>query len=132
MKPKERNFFSCFPVGSFFRSLEKTSEKVYLVLLCFYLAVFLNARICWTSPLDKVMVYVRVAMMSIVIWGTALYFFAFAADWRGLWKRTGLLAALAVPVFGGAGIFSRSMTMRTFNLVVDLWFCFFACGKSFD
>ena len=117
--------------SSFFRQLSKGNEKIYLVLLSLYISTFLLPRIYWTKSVAGTMGYVRIAVMSLVIWGAALYLFAFAADWKNLWKRTGALLLLAAVVFGSAGIFSRFMTFRAYNVVMDAYFCLFACGKKF-
>lgn len=115
----------------FLEQLQKSNEKQYLLLVTIYFCTYLISRICWEKQIGLQLVYVRIALMSLVIWGSAVYLFCFIADWKMLWKKTGYLIILASIIVGSAGLFSKFMTFRTYTLAMDFFFCVFAGGKQF-
>ncbi len=116
---------------SFYEASKNTSEAVYLVLLSVYVCLFLELRIYWLEPMDNTMYSVRYFLLSIVMWGAALYLISFLANWLKLWKKTPWLLLISACRLGAGGWFSTKMTTNSYTVVMDVFFCLMACGKNY-
>ena len=80
---------------TFFRAVGKSSEPIYLVLLTLYVALFYFLKIAWIDEIQSVFDAIRYALLSLILWGSALYLLFVIAEWKNLWKETFILIFLA-------------------------------------
>ena len=118
-------------VHSFFQEVSKANELVYLVLFTAYIVVYLMLKMAWNPDVTKITDTVRYAILSIVMWGTAIYLFSIIATWKNLWKKNFPLVCCALLILALTFLFSRKMTTNSYGLIMDLLLCILVCGKSF-
>lgn len=118
-------------VDSFLHQVSISSENLFLILFTAYIASFYMIRVFWIIELDNWMKYIRVGMLSLIMWGSALYLLYVIVEWKKLWKNIGWLLIISVPVLVATAWFSNKMTTNAYNAVMDFFFCIMVCGKSY-
>lgn len=115
----------------FFDAVAKTNETVYLVMLTVYVALYIVIMTAWYNSAKEVVSNIRYGMLSIVMWGATLYLLFVIIEWRKLWKETIWLILLAIILLGATFWFSRKMSTNSYGVVMDVFFCIMAYGKSY-
>ena len=118
-------------VSSLFDEASKMNEAVYLTLLTLYVIVFLILKIAWKTNVEAGVEIVRYALLSIVLWGSALYLICVIASWLRLWKKTVWLIVLTLAILGATYWFSTIMSTNSYTVVMDVFFCLMAAGKNY-
>ena len=116
---------------SFFDQVARTSEKCYLILLTAYVTIFAIFKVWWLENVETQMGYVRYGIISVIMWGSAIYLIYVIAEWKKLWKKTGWLVLVAVVLLGAVFGFSRIMSTNSYTVVMDVFFCLMAAGKNY-
>ena len=116
---------------SFFNTVRKSNETLYLILLTFYVMIYLMLKVTWTERIAYPMEYIRYGLLSIVMWGSALYLFFIIAEWKGLWKKTFWLVLICAVLLALTYWFSKYMSTNAYGVVMDVILCLLACGKSY-
>ena len=117
-------------VTSFFSQIAKGSETVFLVLFVLYLMTFLMRRIGWELRALDIVTNIRYGLLSLVVWGGAIYFFYLLAEWKQLWKNTVMQIVVGAAVLLVAAVFSRIMTIESFAAIPGFFFCFLMYKKD--
>ena len=117
--------------NSFFQHVADGNEKAYLVLLSLYVFIFAMLKIAWTEEADSVAYSIRYALLSIVMWGSAVYLFFIIAAWKNLWKKNVPLIVVGLALLGVTYWFSRIMSTNSYTVVMDVFFFLMACGKDY-
>lgn len=116
---------------SFFQAVGKSSELLYLVLLTLYVALFYFLKIAWSDVIQSSFDAIRLSLLSLIMWGSALFFLFVIAEWKNLWKKTIILIILAVALLTGTYFFSKRMSTNLYGVVMDVFFCILAYKKDF-
>ena len=117
--------------SSFFDAASQMNEAVYLTLLTLYVVIFLILKVAWKTSVETGVEAFRYALLSIVMWGSAMYLFCVLASWLKIWKKTALLIILGLGLLGATYWFSRIMSTNSYTVVMDVFFCLMACGKRY-
>lgn len=115
----------------FLDQVRKASETCYLVLLGVYIAIYFALRINWFSDLQRTVLYIRTLLLSVIMFGSAIYLFFIIIEWKKLLKNTPALIITGVVITGLTALFSYTMTLEAYNVALDLFFCVMACGKRY-
>lgn len=118
-------------VFSFFSTVSKISETVYLILFSLYVLVFLELKVVWKPNVSHAMDIIRYSLLGIIMWGSTLYLFYIIASWKNLWEKYFWLVFIGVCMLATTGYFSRKMSTNSYGVVFDIFFCLMAFGKSF-
>lgn len=119
-------------VASFFEQVKKSNEPIYLCLLTAYVMRFYLLRIYWTLTYRDAMETANMALTWAVLGAAALYLFFTCVRWQPLRERKILLVAIAVAMAGGiAWFYFKGMPSNAYTVVLDVFFCLMACGKSY-
>ena len=121
-----RNF-----VRSFLDAAARANETVYLVMLTVYVVIYIIIMTAWSNPIKPLVSNIRYGLLSIVMWGAALYLLYVIIEWRKLWKQTVWIVLLSIIVLAGTFWFSRVMSTNAYGVVLDVFFCVMACGKNY-
>ena len=116
---------------SFFRQIAAGNEGIYLVLLSLYVVIFAMLKIAWVKNAETVTDAIRFALLSVVMWGAALYLFFTIAAWKNLWRKNIPLIVVGLALLGATFWFSRIMSTNSYTVVMDVFFCLMACGKDY-
>ena len=117
---------------SFLQAVFQSSEPIYLILLTLYVAIFFVLKIAWVEgPVADAVEKVRYLMLSVVMWGSALYLFFIIAAWKNLWKKNLPLIITGAVLIVSTGYFATKMSTNAYGVVFDIVFVILACGKSF-
>ena len=117
--------------ASFFEAVKGSSEPVYLVLFTLYVLIYLELKTVWVPELSRIIENLRFALLGIVMWGATLYLFFIIVSWKDLWKKSIVLILVGGIMLAGTWGFSRIMSTNSYGVVMDVFFCLMACGKSF-
>ena len=115
----------------FFDTVAKANEMIYLIMLSVYLLLFLVLKTTWKGNVGEFVSNFRYALLSVIMWGSALYLLYVIIEWRKLWKSTLWIILLAIIVLGATFWFSRVMSTNAYGVVLDVFFCLMACGKNY-
>lgn len=118
-------------LNSFFHAISKTNELSYYILLICYIAVYFDLKIAWNEALVSIENIVRYFLLGIVMWGSTAYLFFVITEWERLWENTVYLLLVGVILLTATFLFSQRMTTNSYGVVMDIFFCVMACGKSF-
>ena len=118
-------------ITSFFEETGKANEPAFLVLLTLYVAIFFILKIAWVSQIEKTVTAVRYGILSVVIWGAALYLFFIIVSWKGLWNKNFGLLVVGAVILTGTFFFTRKMSTNVYGVVMDAFFCLMAFKKDF-
>ena len=113
------------------QAIAETSEAAYLVLLSLYVLLFLLLKFGWAEKAESGFEMVRVFSLSMILWGSTLYFFFVIARWLNLWKNNLLLILTGAVLLGITYWFSRRMSTNAYTVVTAVFFGVMACGKSY-
>ena len=117
--------------GSFFTAVSKANETAYLILISLYVALYLILKVAWTEKVETLEGVIQYSVLSIVIWGAAIYLLYVIIIWKDLWKNTLAIVLIGVPVLVAVYFFSQKMSTNLFGAVMDVFFCLMACGKKY-
>lgn len=116
---------------SFFEAVSCSNETMYLILLTLYVTVFFLLKFSISSSAEEIEKVVRYSLLSIVVWGSAMYLFMVVATWKGLWKKNILLLLTGAIILFVAFFFSQHMSTNSYGVVMDIFFCVMVCGKNY-
>lgn len=116
---------------SFFESIADMKERVYLFLFTLYIFIYFIINIEWSEYLQPVIGNFRYAVLSIVMWGASVYLIYVIVSWKKLWDKIWAIIMIAVPILLATGFFSMKMSTNSYGVVMDIFFCVMAYGKSF-
>ena len=116
---------------SFFVEVSKANESIYLILFTLYVAIYIMMKVAWVPDIDPIMDNVRYAVLSVVMWGSALYLFFIIAGWKNLWKRNVPLIFVGIVILVSTFLFSRKMSTNSYGVVMDAFFCLLVYGKDY-
>ena len=118
-------------IKGFFDAVGKTSEIAYLVMLTVYVALYIVIMTAWYNSAKPIVSNIRYGMLSVIMWGAAVYLFFVIVEWRKLWKETLWLVLVGIIILGATLWFSRTMSTNIYGVVMDIFFCVMAYGKSY-
>ena len=118
-------------VISFFIQIGKGSETIFLILFSLYTFTFLFRRIGWELQVLDTVTNIRYGLLSLVVWGSAIYFFYLLSEWKQLWKNTVMLIITGLAVLLVAAVFSQKMTIESFAAIPGFFFCFLIYKKDY-
>lgn len=116
---------------TFFLTVGKTSEPIYLVLLTLYVGLFYFLKFAWAARISSVFDAIRYALLGLILWGSALYLLYVIVEWKNLWHNTFLLILLAASLLTGTYFFSKKMSTNQYGVFMDIFFCVLAYKKDF-
>lgn len=116
---------------SFLNAVRRSNETIYLILLTMYVFLYLILKTAWSNTVSEGISNFRYGLLSIVMWGAAIYLFFIIADWKKLWKNTPALVIIGGILISLTYFFSHKMTTNSYGVVFDVYFCLIACGKDF-
>ena len=116
---------------SFLKAASGVNENIFFILLTLYVSINFIINIEWGNHIQMIVSNIRYGLLSLVMWGAAIYLFYVIAEWKNLWKKIPVMAILASFILISTGIFSRKMTTNSNGVVMDLFFCVMACGKNY-
>ena len=117
--------------AGFLTAVSKADERAYLVLLALYIALYFFLKFGCVKRVEQAQDLIRYSLLSIVMWGSALYLFFVIASWKNLWNKNIPLIAAAAVILAGTWLFSRKMSTNSYGVVMDIFFCVMACGKDY-
>ena len=139
-------------LGNLSEMIPDSSETIYLCLFGLYISTTLINKIRWSSSVKSLTIMIRLGMVSIALWGSALYFFDLLLKWLNNRHKTnansnsfekqrgthsGGFGNIVFLTISGVGIiaavfaFSRFMTLNSYTLVMDICFCALAYRKNY-
>ena len=116
---------------SFLEAVSRSNETIYLVMLSVYVSIFLLIHAAWAASVGTIVSNIRYGLLSVVMWGAALYLLFVIADWKKLWKNTPALIVIGAALLSATFWFSRKMSTNSYGVVMDVFFCLMACGKDY-
>ena len=116
---------------SLVHALSASNEAVYLALLSMYVLIALILKVEWSDGVAKGIGYLRLALVSIVMWGGVGYLFFTVVAWRKLWKNVLALVLIGAPLLAATWLFHQRMSNNAFGVVFDVYFCVMAIGKDY-
>ena len=116
---------------SFLEEVGKADERAYLLLLTLYTFIFFILKIAWVSRTEKIVSSVQYGMLSIVMWGSALYLFFIIVSWKDLWNKNLQPLAVGVVILTATFFFTRKMSTNVYGVVMDVFFCLMAYRKDY-
>lgn len=116
---------------SFFAEVSKANEMIYLILFTLYVAIYIMMKVAWVPDIDPMMDNIRYAVLSVVMWGSALYLFFIIAGWKNLWKKNVPLILVGIVILVSTFLFSRKMSTNSYGVVMDAFFCLLVYGKDY-
>ena len=119
-------------VSSFFSTVSKTSENAYLVLFSLYVSLYLFLKVAWNTEVFTIEGVVRFGLLSLVMWGSAIYLIFVIVSWKNLWKKSILLIFVAAIVLACTYLLSKKMSTNLYGAVMDVFFCVMAFGKKYQ
>lgn len=117
--------------NSFFSEVSKSNELIYLILFTLYVAIYIMMKVAWVPDIDPLMDNIRFGVLSVVMWGSALYLFFIVAGWKNLWEKTVPLIMVGIVILAATFLFSRKMSTNSYGVVMDAYFCILICGKKY-
>ena len=118
-------------VKSFFQAVGRSSEIIYLVLISLYTALYYYLKIAWIGLSNSTSDVIQYGMLSIIMWGCALYLVYVIAEWKNLWRKTIPLLIVAAIFLAATYYFSKHMTSNSYGVVMDVVFCLLVYKKDF-
>ena len=118
-------------LSDFFTAVTKTSETAYLVLFSLYVTLYLILKVAWVSGASDVEGFVRYGILSLVMWGSAIYLFIVIATWKNLWNKNIQMLLVAIVLLFLTYLLSKRMSTNLYGAVMDAFFCLMVCGKKF-
>lgn len=115
---------------SFFIEVSKSNEIIYLILFTLYVAIYIMMKVAWVPDIDPTMDNIRYGVLSIVMWGAALYLFFIIAGWKNLWNKNIQLILVGALLLIATFLFTRKMSTNAYGVVMDAYFCLLVCGKN--
>ena len=136
-----------------FKHAPDSSENIYQGLLGLYIAAILVSKIAWIPSIAAYVVFIRVCMERVVLWGSALFLFDYLLKWQknisgingnseelcrdgrtegneGI--KDGIISAvLGICLLAVTLAFNTIMTPNTYTLVMDIYFCIMAYKKNY-
>lgn len=116
---------------SFLEQIRRSNEAAYLVLLTLYVVIWIMLKVAWVADIEKPIDAIRFGMLSIVMWGSALYLFFVIVDWKKLLKNLPALIITGAAILSLCIYFSVRMSTNAYGVVFDMFFCLMACGKDY-
>jgi len=116
---------------SFLEEVGKADERAYLLLLTLYTFIFFILKIAWVSRTEKIVSSVQYGMLSIVMWGSALYLFFIIVSWKDLWNKNLQPLAVGAVILTATFFFTRKMSTNVYGVVMDVFFCLMAYRKDY-
>ena len=116
---------------SFFKTVGRTNEIAYLILFTLYVTLFFFLKIQWVASVETITDTIRYSLLSVVMWGSALYLAYVIAEWKDLWEELPLLILVAAVLLVGTYFFTKKMSTNLYGAVMDVFFCILAYKKDF-
>ena len=118
-------------IRSFFEAAGNTNEIVYFALLTLYVGIFYFLKIQWIDELNSITEVIRYGLLSILMWGSALYLIYVIAEWKKLWKKTIPLILIVAVILYATYVFTRRMSTNLYGVVMDVFFCIMVYKKDY-
>ena len=130
---EDKKFFSALKAGtgSFLNAAANVNETFYLVLLVLYELLFMILKTAWNPDYAQYEQMVRYGILSLVMWGSAIYLFYVIAGWLKLWDNTFALLLTAACILTITYFFTKNMSTNLCGAVMDIFFIVMACGKDY-
>lgn len=112
-------------------AISNSSETAYLLLLGLHISATLLQKIRWNHTWEQGVQILRTGIISIVLWGSALYLFEIITRIKIRNHKRAVYLLTCIALVGGVIVVSRNMTESTYSMILDAFFCFTAIGKKF-